>query len=170
MIANPTIRHHLEPGDAAAIASVQRSIFCEAYEFDHKIVPDVEAGVASAIARGWPEAGGVWLVELDGSVGGSLALTFEGQAADGVYTGRVRWFALEPELRGGGLGRRMFEELLETAEDQGMERLELFTFSELAVAERLYRSYGFTLAAERERSDLRRDGGAVVYQQYVANL
>ena len=168
--AHPTLRHQLDPDDAAAIAALHRNVYCEEYGLNDVFVREVERGVMLAAARGWPEAGGIWLAELDGRVAGSLALTFEGQGADGLYTGQVRWFALELELRGCGLGRQLFEELLETAEDQGMERLELYTFSELEAAAHLYRSYGFELTFERERSDWRRDGRPVTYQQYVAHL
>jgi ribosomal protein S18 acetylase RimI-like enzyme len=169
-IANPTLRHHLDPDDAAAIAEVHRAVYCEEYGLNHDFVDEVERDVRYATTRGWPEAGAVWLAELDGRVAGSMALTFEGQNADGVFVGQLRWFALELELRGSGLGRRLLEELLETAEDQGIDQLELDTFSELRAAAHLYRAYGFTLVAERERFGWRRDGGAVVYQHYVAQL
>jgi GNAT superfamily N-acetyltransferase len=167
---HPTLRHHLDPDDATAIAQVHRTVYCDEYDLNEDFVLEVERDVRFLSKRGWPEAGGVWLAQLDGRVAGSLALTFEGQNADGVFVGQVRWFALELELRGGGLGRQLFEELLETAEDQGIEQLELNTFSELETAAHLYRSYGFTLASERERFGWRRDGRAVVYQHYIASL
>jgi ribosomal protein S18 acetylase RimI-like enzyme len=168
--ANPTLREHLEPDDATAIAEVHRSVYCEEYDFNLDFVDEVERTVCLVSSRGWPEAGGVWLAEFDGRICGSLALTFEGQAADGLFTGQVRWFALEMELRGTGLGRRMFEELLETAEDQGIERLELYTFAELDAAAHLYRSYGFELTFERDRLDWRPGGRPVRYQQYAVLL
>ncbi len=121
-------------------------------------------------SRGWPEAGAVWLVELAGRVAGSLAFTFEGQTSDGLYAGELRWFALELELRGSGLGRRMLEELLETAEDQGVDRLELDCCAECAGAGRLFDAYGFSVVSERARPGWRRDGSAVVLQRRVAYL
>ena len=51
--------------------------------------------VAAAVDRGWPEGGGVWIVERNGKVAGSVALTDEG---DGV--GKIRWVLLAPDLRG----------------------------------------------------------------------
>jgi ribosomal protein S18 acetylase RimI-like enzyme len=169
-IAHPHLRYHLDPDDATKIAAVHRTVFCEEYDFTSEFVWEVERDVRFVAACGWPEAGGVWLTEQDGRVCGSLALTFEGQGEDGLFTGQVRWFALEMELRGSGLGRQLFEDLLETAEDQGMEKLELYTCSELKAAAHLYRSYGFKLKAETERHGWRRDGGAVLYQKYVAHL
>jgi GNAT superfamily N-acetyltransferase len=168
--ARPSVRHHFNPDDASAIAQVHRNVYCEEYRLNADFVAEVERDVRFAATRGWPEAGGIWLTELEGRVCGSLALTFEGQSDDGVFTGQVRWFALELELRGSGLGRQLFEELLETAEDQGIERLELYTFSELEAAGHLYRSYGFAIAAEQDRVGWRADGSPVRYQRYVVTL
>ena len=168
--AHPTLRHHLDPDDAARIATVHRNVYCEEYGFNQEFVFEVERDVSFHATRGWPEAGAVWLAQMDGQVKGSLALTFEGQAADGLYVGHVRWFALEMELRGSGLGRQLLEELLATAEDQGIDRLELHSFSELTTAAHLYRSYGFSVTSEVERSGWRRDGSSVLYQHYVTHL
>ena len=55
----------------------------------------------------------------------------------------LRWFVLDPQLRGRGLGRRLIAELLELAEWIGYERIALETFSELRAAAHLYRSFGF---------------------------
>jgi GNAT superfamily N-acetyltransferase len=165
-----TLRHHLNPDDAAAIAAVHQAVYGEEYGFNDDFVHEVERDVRFASRRGWPEAGAVWLVELDGRVAGSLGLTFEGPNRDGVFVGQVRWLALELELRGAGLARRLLEELFETAEDQGMEQLELDTCAELSAAVHLFGEYGFVLASERERTGWRRDGSPVLCQHYVVRL
>jgi GNAT superfamily N-acetyltransferase len=169
-IAYPTVRGHLDPDDATAIAEVHRRVFCAEYGFIGDFVDEVERDVRFCASRGWPEAGAVWIVELAGRVAGSLAFTFEGQAGDGLYVGELRWFALELELRGSGLGRRMLEELLETAEDQGVDRLELDCAAECAGAGRLFDAYGFVVVAERLRPGWRRGGAAVALQRRVAYL
>jgi GNAT superfamily N-acetyltransferase len=115
------------------------------YSLEHRVDARFEArvaaGLAEAATRGWPgPAEGLWLVESGGVPSGSLALTDEG---DGV--GWVRWFLLEPPLRGGGLGGRLLAELVAEASEHGFERLELETFSDLKVAARLYRQAGFDL-------------------------
>jgi GNAT superfamily N-acetyltransferase len=165
-----TLRQHLNPDDAAAIAEVHRMVYGEEYGYNDDFVFEVERDVRFASRRGWPEAGAVWLVELDGRVAGSLALTFEGANRDGVFVGQLRWLALELELRGSGLARRLLEDLFDTAEDQGMDQLELDTCAELTAAAHLFAAYGFELTSERERTGWRRDGTPVRYQHYVARL
>ncbi len=66
------------------------------------------------------------IAELDGRHAGSVALTDEG---DGWAT--LRFFLLDPELRGQGLGRRWVAELIAAAEEHGYEGVRLETFSEL---------------------------------------
>src|SRR5436305_10080826 len=153
----------LRQGDAAAIAELHRRLYVPEYGMNDEFVRRVAEGVEAAVAGGWPErAGAVWLARQDGVVRGSLGLTDQGYAL-----GRLRWFALEAPLRGRGLGRQLVNELLVVAREAGMRRLELETFSALGTAARIYRSVGFSLTSERERTDW---GVPIVYQHYSLDL
>jgi GNAT superfamily N-acetyltransferase len=96
-------------------------------------------------------------------VPGSLALTDEG---DGSAT--VRWFLLDPELRGSGLGRRMLTELVAEAREHGYSRLCLETFSLLRAAARLYLSFGFEVVSTDTAP--RWGHAAIDYQRYELEL
>jgi GNAT superfamily N-acetyltransferase len=153
----------LRPGDAVAIAELHRRLYVPEYGMNDEFVRRVAEGVQVAVAGGWPEAAGaVWLARQGGLVRGSLALTDEGGGR-----GRLRWFALEASLRGHGLGSRLVDELLVVAREAGMRRLELETFRALTSAARIYRSVGFSLTSERERTDW---GAPIVYQHYSLDL
>jgi ribosomal protein S18 acetylase RimI-like enzyme len=157
------VHRWLRPGDAAAIAELHRRVYIPEYGLNDVFVQRVAEGVDEAVARGWPEAGGaVWIVEHEGAVQGSLALTAE----DGGR-GRLRWFVLLGALRGRGLGRELVAELLASARAQGFTHLELETFSALTAAARIYRSVGFRLTWERPRTDW---GAPIVYQHYTLAL
>lgn len=168
--ANVRVRHHLDPDDASTIARVHHRVYCEEHGFVPGFADEVDAEVRAAIRRGWPEAGAVWLPELEDEVRGCLGLTFEGENARGRFVGRIRWFVLEPELRGCGLGRQLLAELFAVAADQGIDQLELTTFDTFAAAAHLYRSWGFSLIGEDELPGWRADGGAVRALHYVAHL
>jgi ribosomal protein S18 acetylase RimI-like enzyme len=153
----------LDEGDADGIAELHRRIYMPEYGMNDEFVSRVAAGVVSAVATGWPRSGGgVWLVDHEQRLAGSLALTDEG---DGCA--RLRWFVLDPALRGRGLGRLLVSELLARAREQCFERIELETFSELTAAARIYRDAGFRLIWERERTDW---GAPIVYQHYCLEL
>jgi GNAT superfamily N-acetyltransferase len=161
--APTVIRRGLGEGDAAAIADLHRRVYKPEYGMNDEFVARVAAGVDASVAAGWPAAGGgVWLIDRGAELSGCLALTDEGDRL-----GRLRWFVLEAELRGRGLGRSLVEELLATARAQGFARLELETFSALTSAARIYRQAGFQLTWEQERFDW---GPPILYQHYALEL
>jgi ribosomal protein S18 acetylase RimI-like enzyme len=158
------IRRALRPGDEQRIAELHRRVYQPEYGLDDEFVSEVRAGVEAAVASGWPRSGGgVWVADDgNGRVLGSLALTDEGGGC-----GRIRWFVIDPCLRGTGLGRSLLGELLVEARAQGLGQLALETFSSLESAARLYREAGFRLVWERPREDW---GTAITYQRYELAL
>jgi GNAT superfamily N-acetyltransferase len=157
------IRRTLREGDVQGIAELHRRVYVPEFGMNEEFVGAVASGLNSARVRGWPDPGGaVWLVERDGALRGSLALTDEGAGL-----GRVRWFVLDPAVRGQGLGALLVGELLAKARSDGLRKLELETFSALHVAARIYRAAGFQLVSERERRDW---GEPISYQRYELEL
>jgi RimJ/RimL family protein N-acetyltransferase len=154
-----SIRRELREGDTAAIVALHDRVYRDEYARNETFVLAVAAAIDRAVAAGWPRrGGGVWLVEHDGALAGSLALTAEGDGA-----GQVRWVVLAPEVRGRGLMRPMLGELLEKARAAAMTRLELDTFSALTAAAHIYRSVGFRVVSARQRDDW---GPTITYQHY----
>jgi ribosomal protein S18 acetylase RimI-like enzyme len=157
------IRRELRNGDIEAVAELHRRLYGPEYGTNETFVAGVAGALRAAHEDGWPEhGGGVWLVEHAGRLAGSLGLV-----AEPDRRGRVRWFVLDPGLRGRGLGALMVGELVALARSEGMEELVLETFSELTAAAHIYRSHGFRVVDERPRSDW---GKPMTYQRYVAVL
>ena len=157
-----TVRRTLTPRDANGIAELLGHV----YSFEHGLsgfADSVRDEIADARARGWPdERGAVWLVDAGGRLAGALALTDEGGAV-----GHVRWFVLAPELRGRGLGRRLFGQLLAEAPSLGFHTLELETFSALEAAARIYREAGFRRVGAQRREDW---GRPILDERYELRL
>ena len=138
---DPVIRRELRPGDLGAIIEHHGRIYAREHGLDSSFEAHVAASVARAALRGFPrETEAFWIVERAGAHAGSLALTDEGEGE-----ACVRWFLLDRELRGEGLGRRLVGELMERAGDAGYARVVLETFSDLRAAAHLYRERGFEL-------------------------
>jgi GNAT superfamily N-acetyltransferase len=164
MNAEPTIRRELRPGDPGAIVAHHGEVYAREYGVDARFEADVCAAVARAGRRRWPgPREGVWIVERDGILAGSLALTEEGPDLAGV-----RWFLLAKELRGHGLGRRLLGELLEQACAAGYTTVGLETFSELKAAASLYRAHGFEVVSSE--SGPRWGRAEITYQRYELAL
>jgi GNAT superfamily N-acetyltransferase len=156
------VRNDVREGDGQAIVDLHARLYRAEYGMDERFVAGVAAAVDAALANGWPEGGGAWLVERDGEFAGSVGLTDEGQG-----TGRIRWVLLAPELRGLGLGRRLVGAAVERARELGMHRVELDTFSALGNAARIYRELGFRVVSAEETS---RWGPPITYQFYELEL
>jgi ribosomal protein S18 acetylase RimI-like enzyme len=157
--ASPAIRRELRPGDLGAIIAHHGATYLPEYDLDSTFEAHVAASVAEAGKRGFPRPSeGLWIVESNGRHAGSVAFTDEG---DGIAT--LRWFVLDRELRGRGLGRRLIGEVIDEARDAGFEALQLETFSDLSAAAHLYRSHGFELLSADTRP---RWGRPITYHRY----
>ncbi len=152
------VRRELRPGDTDAIAAMHGEVYTGEYRLGQAFVTDIVRNLSAAVEAGWPERGSVWLVELDGSLVGSLALTEE--APGGAC---LRWVLLRSELRGTGLGRRLVTEAVEEADEAGYDLIYLETFSDLQYAARIYRSLGFEVTRTREDD---RWGRTLLLQRY----
>ena len=136
-----TIRRELRPGDVEAITALHARVYTAEHDMGPAFVTDVAGALGEALAGGWPEAGGVRLVEAGGELAGTAAWTHEGDHA------RIRWILLDRNLRGQGLGRTLVEEILAEIDAAGYELVVLTTFSALRRAARIYRSLGFVVVA-----------------------
>jgi N-acetylglutamate synthase-like GNAT family acetyltransferase len=158
------IRHELRPGDLGAIIALHGRLIPPEHGLDSTHEGYVAASVARAAIRGWPgEREAAWIVERDGEVAGAIGLT-----DDGGDTAGLRWFVLEPSLRGRGLGRLLVREVVAEARKHGYARLRLETFSDLRAATHLYREHGFELVDEETGPRWGRE--QVTYQHYELQL
>jgi GNAT superfamily N-acetyltransferase len=160
----PSIRRDLRPGDFGAIIEHHGRTYAREYGVDSSFEAHVAAAVAKAALRGFPrENEAIWIVERDGRHAGSLAMTDED---DGIAC--VRFFVLDSELRGRGLGTRLLDELLDTARANGFEHAVLETFSDLTTAARLYGERGFRVVSAE--TGPRWGRAEITYQRYEAEL
>ncbi|MCI2422002.1 GNAT family N-acetyltransferase [Saccharopolyspora sp. K220] len=140
-----TIRVGPRPGDLGVVLAMHGELYAREYGFDEGFEAHVAHGLAAfaealGAARDEPgsEPGWLWLAERDGEVIGTVALTDEG---DGVA--QLRWFLVDPSVRGGGVGRKLLHRLLDHARDQGFKHVKLWTVDPLETAARLYLDAGF---------------------------
>jgi GNAT superfamily N-acetyltransferase len=163
-MAAPTIRRELRPGDFGAIIEHHGRTYSREYGVDCSFEAHVAAAVARAALRGFPRQNeAIWVLERDGRHVGSLAMTDEGE---GVAC--VRFFVLDADLRGRGLGTRLLDELLDEARANGYERAVLETFSDLTAAAHLYGDRGFQVV--RAETGPRWGRAEITYQRYEASL
>jgi GNAT superfamily N-acetyltransferase len=82
----------------------------------------------------------------------------------------LAWFAVDPNVRGTGCGKRLLDYILDRATNRGYRRLYIETYStpEFAAARRFYEAKGFVLAGGVQ-SYLPDGGDMVVYARELIN-
>jgi GNAT superfamily N-acetyltransferase len=125
--------------DVNTVVRLHGEVYEAEYGLDPRFAVDVALRLSELRRRGWPgPRDGLWIAEADGRPVGSITLDDQGGGL-----GQLGHLVLTPETRGTGTGRRLVEQVLETARAVGYERIQLFTFHELSAARSLYQSVGF---------------------------
>jgi DNA-binding MarR family transcriptional regulator/GNAT superfamily N-acetyltransferase len=88
----------------------------------------------------------LWIAETGGRPAGFIAVH---HSADRPGWAKLRWFLVEREARGRGLGGRLLEKAVEFCRRSGYQGIYLWTVSDLHAARALYERAGFTLAQEK---------------------
>ncbi len=133
----------IEPQDTPAMARIIRDVMGEfgavgeGYSINDPEVDDMAAAYSGEQAAYWVITNGAKVM------GGAGVGPLDGAAAD---TCELRKMYLLPELRGLGMGRRLLELCLRTAEEMGYRRCYLETLGHMAQAQALYEANGFVAA------------------------
>jgi len=91
-----------------------------------------------------PDRNRVWLCEHESRIIGSLLLMDRGKTA------QLRYFLIEPEYRGIGLGSKLMSRYMDFLRECGYRESYLWTTHELGSAAFLYKRVGFKLTEEKE--------------------
>lgn len=132
--------------DVNTVVRLHGKVYEAEYDLDPSFAADVSLRLSELRRGGWPgPRDGLWIAEADGRAVGSITLDDQGGGL-----GQLGHLVLTPDTRGSGTGRRLVEQVLETARAAGYERLQLFTFHDLGAARGLYQSVGFVkVSSER---------------------
>ena len=152
----PVLGTTIEPGDIGSIVHLHGVLYAREYGFD----PTFEAYVAGPLADfviAPKQRERIWIARYDNRIVGSIAAV---DASDDVA--QLRWFLVDPAVRGIGLGRRLLDESI-----QFVREASLWTVSALEAAAHLYRAAGFT---RTEQIPARQWGVDVVEEKYEMRL
>ena len=137
-----SVRSNLQPGDVGYIVYLHGTIYSREQGFDYTFDSYV-AGPLAEFARSCSPRERIWIVESDGKIVGSVAVVrFSDDRA------QLRWFLLDPCVRGLGIGRMLLGKALEFCRSAGYSSVFLWTVDALKPAMNLYQSHGFEPAQE----------------------
>jgi len=142
---NISIRTVLKPGDLGYVIYRHGKLYNEEYNYGISFETYVGAGMHEFYQHYNPSRDRAWVCEHDGRIVGFVLLMHREN-----NTAQLRYFYLEPEYRGIGLGKKLMQLYMDFLKEKGYKASYLWTTHELHTAALLYKRHGFTLTEEKE--------------------
>ncbi len=145
---NITIVHGLVPGAIGTIVRLHAVYYAQNWNFGTVFESKVAREVADFANRIAPNDLVLLGIRRD-QVVASLILDLNDPDSSGRGA-HLRWFIVDPECHGTGLGRQLMTRAIDHLDGQPDGRAWLSTFAGLGAARRLYETFGFALVHEAE--------------------
>jgi peptidyl-dipeptidase Dcp len=139
-----SLRTTLRPGDIGYVTYLHGALYAKEYSYGIQFESYVARGLCEFYERYNPERNRVWVCEHNDRMIGFLLLMDRGDAA------QLRYFLIEPEYRGIGLGSKLLDLYMDFLSGCGYRASYLWTTHELSAAAFLYKKLGFQLTEEKE--------------------
>jgi len=139
-----TIRAQLRPGDIGYVIHMHGRLYKTEYDYGIQFEAYVAKGLCEFYEKYDEKRNRVWVCEHNGQMIGFLLLMDRGEVA------QLRYFLIEPEYRGVGLGKKLLALYIEFLHECKYKGSYLWTTHELATAAALYKRAGFGLTQEKE--------------------
>ena len=138
-----SIRTQLQPGDIGYVTYMHGALYSKEYNYGLQFESYVAKGLCEFYEKYEPRRNRIWACEYDHRMIGFLLLMDRGKAA------QLRYFLIEPEYRGIGLGSRLMNLYMDFLRECGYKESYLWTTHELSTAAFLYKRLGFKLTEEK---------------------
>ena len=152
-----SIRTELQPGDIGYVIHLHGALYAREYGYGAQFESYVGRGLCEFYENYDPERNRVWVCEHSGRMIGFLLLMDRGKAA------QLRYFLIEPEYRGIGLGAKLLRLYMDFLRACDYQECYLWTTHELSTAAFLYKRLGFQLTEEKESTAF---GKPLIEQRY----
>lgn len=149
------------PGMIGRIAELHGRYYATHHQFGHFFEGKVATGLAAFSGRLERAANQMWLAVRNGTILGSVAIDGEDLGNNQAH---LRWFILDESCRGTGIGRKLLAEAMAFCDSRDFHSTQLWTFSGLNAARRLYEDVGFRLAREWQGDQW---GKVMTEQQFI---
>lgn len=139
------IRTELKPGDLGWVIYRHGKLYNEEYNYGISFETYVGVGLHEFYKNYDPEMDRVWICEHHDTIIGFLLLMHREN-----NTAQLRYFYIEPEYRGIGLGKKLMRFYMDFLKERKYRSSYLWTTHELHSAASLYKSNGFKLTEENQ--------------------
>lgn len=136
-----------EKRDLEYIISRHRQLYGDEYGFGPEFGDYVEKYVLQFDNCHDENKENIWIAESGGKPIGVIAIVWIDDS-----TAQLRWFLVEPMMRGRGVGHLLMEAAIVFCRDKKYKHVFLWTVSNLHSARHLYGKYGFVLTEVKENN------------------
>lgn len=152
-----SIRTELRPGDMGYATYMHGVLYHKEYHYSLQFESYVAKGLCEFYEKYEPKRNRIWACEHDNRMIGFLLLMDRGETA------QLRYFLIEPEYRGIGLGSKLLNLYMDFLRDCRYKGSYLWTTHELTTAAALYKRLGYQLTEEKESNSF---GKPLTEQRY----
>ena len=149
------------PGLVGRVTEMHAAFYSRHVGFGQFFESQVATGVAEFVGRLDKPYNGIWAAISDDRIIGSITIDGEDLGQDNAH---LRWFILDENAQGRGLGRQLLSEAIMFCDRQNFAATRLWTFRGLDAARHLYESFGFRLVREAEGQQW---GSKVTEQEFM---
>jgi len=139
-----SIRTELRSGDIGYVTYMHGALYQRGYNYGIQFESYVAKGLCEFYEKYNPERNRIWACEHNNRMIGFLLLMDRGESA------QLRFFLIEPEYRGIGLGSKLMNLYMDFLRECRYQKSYLWTTHELEIAASLYKRVGFQLTEEKE--------------------
>ena len=152
-----SIRTEFQPGDIGYVTYMHGALYHKEYNYGLQFESYVAKGLCEFYEKYNPHRNRIWACEHKDRMIGFLLLMDRGESA------QLRYFLIEPEYRGIGLGSKLLNLYMGFLHECGYLESYLWTTHELTTAAVLYKRLGYKLTEEKESNSF---GKLLTEQRY----
>jgi GNAT superfamily N-acetyltransferase len=135
------------PGVVGKITEIHAVYYHEHWGFDVSFETQVGRELSIFISEFDADRDGLWVATADDKFAGAVAIDGKQVMREGA---RLRWFIVDPEFQGAGLGQQLISRAVQFCKEKGYPKIFLWTFEGLEPARRLYERHDFRLSETHE--------------------
>ena len=135
------------PGAIGRVTELHATYYKKHWDFDLFFESKVATEISEFLGRFDPARDGFWLTTIDEKIVGAVVIDGSGVK---THEARLRWFVVDPEYQGRGIGQRLLSEAISFCKKANIHRIYLYSFAGLDPARHLYEKFGFVLREETQ--------------------
>jgi GNAT superfamily N-acetyltransferase len=135
------------PGVVGKITELHAVYYHKHWGFDVSFETQVSRELSIFVSEFDANRDGLWVATADDKFAGAVAIDGKQAMTEGA---RLRWFIVDPEFQGAGLGNQLISRAVQFCKEKGYPKIFLWTFEGLEPARRLYERHAFRLNETHE--------------------